>query len=209
MTDRGETGRKEPLKVGLTGGIGSGKTTVAAMFGDLGVPGIDADEISRAVTRPGQIGYQGIVDLFGAEVVAADGGLRRRRLREIVFADPALREKLEALIHPLVRAEILRLLKEVRYHYCLVSVPLLLEKARAADYIDRVLVVDAPEELQMTRAGGRDKTTKADIAKIMKTQVSREQRLAKADDVIDNSGDLDFLKRQVAALHRKYLRLSQ
>ncbi|MGI9228974.1 MAG: dephospho-CoA kinase [Gammaproteobacteria bacterium] len=196
------------LTIGLTGGIGSGKSTVAALFSEHGVPCIDADDISHAVTQPGQTGYEGIIKLFGPTVVAEDGQLKRKQIRQIVFADPELRKQLEALIHPLVRSGIKQFQQQTDYHYCIITIPLLLE-AGETNYIDRILVVDLPEDLQIIRAGGRDNATKAEIASIMQAQISREQRLAKADDVIHNTKDTDFLRQQVEKLHRKYLGLSE
>lgn len=194
------------LKVGLTGGIGSGKTTVAALFHDCGAPCIDADQISHAVTEPGEPGYKGIIELFGAEVVDADKRLNRRKIREIVFNDHALKTKLEKLIHPLVRAGIQQFVEQAKYNYCIIGIPLLLE-TNATSNIDRILVVDLPEDLQIIRACNRDNATKESIESIIKAQIPREQRLTKADDVIHNTKDLNYLKQQVEALHEKYLRL--
>ncbi len=196
------------LKVGLTGGIGSGKTTVTALFADCGAPCIDADRISHAVTEPDQPGYDGIIALFGTGVIAADGRLDRRKIRDIVFRDDVLKTKLENVIHPLVKAAIGELTGQVKYKYCIISIPLLLETETSAE-VDRVLVVDLPEDLQILRACNRDNATTQSIKNIIKAQIPREQRLTSADDVIHNTRDFSFLRQQVEVLHEKYLQLAE
>ena len=193
-----------PLKVGLTGGIGSGKSTVTALFADAGAPCIDADTVSHSVTRQDEAGFKAIVKLFGDKVLTADGELDRRKVREIVFNDHELKTKLEEIIHPLVRQRIDEFVQQVQFNYCIICIPLLLE-TNAGNRVDRILVVDLPEDLQILRASERDNATKNSIESIMKSQVSREERLARADDVIFNTRDISYLKQQVEDLHEKYL----
>ncbi|MGH8246248.1 MAG: dephospho-CoA kinase, partial [Gammaproteobacteria bacterium] len=192
--------------VGLTGGIGSGKTTVSKIFGEFGVPIIDSDEIARDLTRKGGTAYHAVAELFGPEALDAKGELRRDYLRRRVFGDDALLRKLEAIIHPLVYAEIERAAEKVNHPYCVVSIPLLVERGKV-ETLDRVLVVDLPEALQIERAAGRDDVPRSDIVSIMNRQASRSQRLQAADDVIRNDGDPESLAEQVSALHRKYLEI--
>ena len=200
----GRAGIRTPIRVGLTGGIGSGKTTVSQMFGELGVPVIDADEISRTVTKPGGAAYAAVAQLGGAGALAPDGTLRRDELRRRAFQDPGFLKRLEDIIHPLVQEEISRLAAAADHPYCIISIPLLVEKGADAT-LDRVLVVDLPEELQLERAASRDRSDKTAIADIMAQQASRAERLRAADDVIRNDGDLASLRMQVQQLHRQYL----
>ena len=195
------------LRVGLTGGIGSGKSTVERYFQDLGAPTIDADAISRRVAEPGQPAFADIVALFGPEVVDDSGRLRRALMRERVFEDLALKKRLEAVIHPLVRREIQAFIDRVDGPYCVICVPLLLETGARAR-MDRILVVDAPEALQASRASQRDQADAAQIRQIIAAQIPREERLRAADDVISNDGNLENLKLQVKRLHAKYLELA-
>lgn len=192
-----------PLRVGLTGGIGSGKSTVKNYFDELGAPTIDADEISHRLTRPGEEAFNDIVELFGEGCLDETGRLRRRYLRELVFSDPALRKKLESIIHPRVRAAIRDFVDRAAGAYCVICIPLLLETG-AQESLDRVLVVDAPEELQLERAGRRDGAAARQVADIMKAQLGRAERLCAADDVIVNDGDLENLRAQVRRLHERY-----
>lgn len=195
------------LRVGLTGGIGSGKSTVEGCFRDLGAPTIDADAISHRVAEPGQPAFADIVALFGPEVVDDSGRLRRALMRERVFKDLALKKRLEAVIHPLVRQEIQAFTDSANGPYCVICVPLLLETS-ARTRTDRILVVDAPEALQASRASQRDQTDAAQIRQIIAAQIPREERLRAADDVISNDGSLENLKLQVKRLHYKYLELA-
>ncbi|MGD8310000.1 MAG: dephospho-CoA kinase [Chromatiales bacterium] len=191
------------LVVGLTGGIGSGKSSVAALFADLGVPVLDADRIAREAVAPGTAGLDAVVGLLGPEVLDARGRLDRGRVRERVFGDPQLRHRLEAIIHPRVRAELSARLRALDGPYALAVVPLLIE-AGQTDLVDRILVVDLPEELQVRRACERDGVEPDQIRAIMGAQCSRAERLAAADDVIDNSGDPARLERLVRRLHERY-----
>lgn len=196
------------LRVGLTGGIGSGKSTVEGCFRDLGAPTIDADAVSRRVAEPGQPAFADIVALFGPEVVDDSGRLRRALMRERVFKDLALKKRLEAVIHPLVRQEIQAFTDSADGPYCVICVPLLLETGTARARTDRILVVDAPEALQASRASQRDQADAAQIRQIIAAQIPREERLRAADDVISNDGSLENLKLQVKRLHYKYLELA-
>ncbi len=195
------------LVVGLTGGIGSGKSAVAERFQALGVPVIDADEAARAVVDPGTPGLARVRSRFGDQVVDADGRLDRRRLREIVFRDPAARRDLETILHPLIRTHMRSQLDTLRAPYAILAIPLLLETGQAGD-MDRVLVVDCPERLQIERVCARDGIDPERARAILAAQASREQRLEAADDVIDNSGPPERLQPQVEALHRRYLALA-
>jgi dephospho-CoA kinase len=196
-----------PLTVALTGGIGSGKSTVSGMFAALGVPVIDADEISRRISRPGGAAYPAMVALLGTDVLASDGSIRRDCVRKRVFQDDALRRSLEEIVHPLVREEISRSVAGVEFPYCIVSIPLLVETG-AVRRFDRVLVVDAPEDLQIARTMNRDGADAADVIRIQQRQAGRMERLAMADDVIDNRGDLGALRDRVRELHDMYVALA-
>lgn len=196
-----------PLTVALTGGIGSGKTTVTGMFRDLGVPIIDADEISRRVAQPGGTAYPAMVALLGPAALAADGTIRRDYVRTQVFQNEDLRRELEQIVHPVVRQEMRRAIGAVDHAYCIVSIPLLLETGAAGDY-DRVLVVDVAEEEQVRRTALRDGVQAGDVNRIMQSQATRATRLRAADDVIDNSGDPEALRAHVRALHGQYLALA-
>lgn len=197
-----------PLVVGLTGGIGSGKSTVAHLFQELGVPVIDADVVAREVVSPGSPGLAAVVAAFGEEVLdAASGRLDRARLRELAFRTPAQRRLLESILHPLIRDRMRAHLAAVRAPYCIECVPLLVETGRSAE-TDRVLVVDVPPEVQVQRTLKRDGGERETVRRIMEAQATREQRLAAADDVLDNGGDPSGLRERVATLHRRYLVLA-
>ena len=195
---------RPPLVIGLTGGIGSGKTAVADLFAGLGVPVIDADELARSVVTPQRPAYDDIVREFGEAVLTPTGELDRRAMRESVFADPKKRRRLEAIVHPRVYAEIERRLEALDADYAVVVVPLLIETGGAA-LVDRVLVVDAPEELQIERVSRRDGTTAMAVRQILAAQADRATRLGAADDVIENDTSEEALFEKVSALHRRYL----
>ena len=195
------------LRIGLTGGIGSGKSTVAALFAARGVPVIDADIVARERVEPGQPALDEITAAFGRELLDEAGRLNRARLRDLVFADPARRERLEAILHPRIRAEMERRLADCSAPYALLVIPLLFE-ADQRDLVDRVLVVDLPENEQRTRVIARDALPAGQIDAILAAQASRKQRHDGADDLIDNSGDPAALERQVDTLHARYLRLA-
>jgi dephospho-CoA kinase len=190
-------------RVGLTGGIGSGKTTVKHFFDELGAPTIDADEISHRITKPGQAAFDEVVALLGKESLDETGNLDRKRLRALIFDEPDLKQKLEAIIHPRVRAQIREFTDRVDYPYCIICMPLLLETG-AQSTVDRVLVVDAPEELQVTRVGLRDNAEERQTRSIIRSQAGREQRLNAAHDIIVNDGNISDLKAQVDNLHERY-----
>ncbi|MCC6207970.1 MAG: dephospho-CoA kinase [Gammaproteobacteria bacterium] len=195
------------LVVGLTGGIGSGKTAVADCFAALGVPLIDADEIARNLVDPGGDALKDIVTCFGPEILDSHGNLDRGRLRHRVFTDAVERRRLEAILHPRIRTEILARIRRLDAPYCIVSIPLLVETGQS-DLVDRVLVVDCPTELQRERIARRDGWSGEDIDGALQAQASREQRLRAANDVIVNDRDLDSLRRSIATLHRTYLEAS-
>ena len=192
------------LVIGITGGIGSGKTTVANLFSSLGVPVIDADELARQVVTPGQPAYEEIVQFFGPTVVSELGELDRRQLRERVFSNPENRAHLEKIIHPRVYAQMNRQLDRLDVPYAIVVVPLLIESG-GRDLVDRVLVVDSPENLQIARTTHRDGTTPAAVEKILSAQMGRSSRLSAADDVIENDASEEALEETVRELHQKYL----
>ena len=193
------------FRVGLTGGIASGKTTVARLFAALGVPVIDADELAREVVAPGTALLERIAQRFGPEIIDAHGSLRRRALRELVFSDPGARADLEALTHPAIRAAMEARAARADGPYQILAIPLLLEQGRDS-VVDRVLVVDCDEATQIRRLQARDGTTLAQARAMLAAQASRASRLAAADDVITNDGALDALTAQVERLHAQYLR---
>ncbi len=190
-------------RVGLTGGIASGKTTVSNLFAALGVPVIDSDEIAREIVAPGEPALQAIVARFGSGVLQADGSLDRRQLRGLVFADAAARRELEAITHPAIRTAMDQRSAAAGGDYQILAIPLLVEGG-GRGRVDRVLVVDCPEDLQLRRVMARDGSTEAEARAILAAQVGRDARLAVADDVIVNDGDLQRLRGRVEALHRQY-----
>ncbi|WP_028107728.1 dephospho-CoA kinase [Ferrimonas futtsuensis] len=192
--------------IGLTGGIGSGKTTVANLFADRGIELIDADIIAREVVAPGSDGLKAIVDHFGQEVLS-EGELDRSALRARVFNNPQELQWLNNLIHPMVRATMTERGRAAASPYALLVIPLLVENGLQS-LVERVLVVDLPEEEQLRRTMSRDSNDRALVEKIMANQASREQRLAAADDCIDNGGDFADLNTQVERLHQHYLTLA-
>ncbi len=195
------------LTIGLTGGIGSGKSTVCDRFAALGAPIVDADQVAREVVLPGRPGLARIVDQFGREILSRDGTLDRGRLRARVFSDASARKALEAILHPLIREAMDRQVAQLTAPYAILAIPLLLEGGRR-EGIDRVLVVDADESQQIARACRRDHQNREQIRAIIAAQCSREDRLNAADDVIYNTGDLEQLNRQVTEMHNRYLRLA-
>lgn len=193
------------LVIGLTGGIGSGKTTVAKLFAEFNIPIIDADLIARELVEPGQPALEQIVRSFGPRVVKSDGTLDRRRLRERVFADPEERKTLEEILHPLIRQSMMERLERVDGPYVVMVVPLLVDTGNW-DMIDRILVVDVDEETQLQRVMQRDGVNRKQAESIVDTQISREDRLEAADDVMDNTGDITALREEVARLHEFYVK---
>ena len=195
------------FRVGLTGGIASGKSTVADMFGELGAVLIDTDIIAREVVQPGTRGLQDIVDTFGPGLLDADGMLDRPAMRRLVFADDARRKQLEAILHPNIRQEADRQMQTRGGPYQIVIVPLLVESP-LKDLVDRIVVVDCSEEIQLERLLARDSGTNDQARRMIAAQASREERLALADDVIENDEDIDNTRGQVAILHARYLSLA-
>jgi len=198
------TRRGNPLRIGLTGGIASGKSTVADMFADLGVPVIDTDLIARDVVAPGRPALQEIREAFGAGVIAEDGTLDRPAMRALVFGDDEARRRLEAILHPRIGAATREQANAAGGPYQIIVVPLLLESSLRA-FVNRVLVVDCEEETQVARLLSRDAESESQARRILAAQASRAERLAIADDVIANEGDLDDTREQVRRLHRRYL----
>jgi len=195
------------LTIGLTGGIGSGKSTVAEMFRELGAPILDSDVVAREVVEPGTEGLKAVRERFGDDVVQADGGLNRAALRRRIFADEGERRALEGLLHPRIIARMRAWAQPLRAPYCIMVIPLLVE-SRLGHLVDRILVVDAPVEEQRRRAAVRDTAEAGDIDRVIAAQASRAERLAQADDVVRNDGDLNALREQVLALHQRYLDLA-
>ncbi len=193
--------------VGLTGGIGSGKTAVANLFSRQGIEIIDADEISRTLVKTGSPVLEAIIKHFGSSITDAEGNLDRKQLRELVFADNAEKEWLENLLHPLVRQEIERQVAASSSQYVIIVVPLLLESGNYSD-VDRILVIDVPEDVQLERIKKRDGSSETLARSIMDAQMKREERLESADDVISNNSGIDSLEKQVKNLHNQYLQLS-
>jgi dephospho-CoA kinase len=193
------------LTIGLTGGIGSGKSSVAREFERLGVEVIDADALAHRLSAPGGAAIEAIRATFGPEVIDASGALDRARMRGIVFADGDARRRLEAILHPLIRAETERLARAARSPYVVLMIPLLVESGSPRERCDRVLVVDCPEEKQIERVMARSGLARTEVEAIMASQASRQARLAVADDVIDNAGAPSAIAPQVAVLHRRYL----
>lgn len=195
------------LKVGLTGGIGCGKTTVSRLFIELNVPVFDADEIAHDLVRPSQPALCEIVKTFGEDTLLQDGSLNRQFLREIVFSDVQQKLKLEAMLHPRVFATMQEKIESSNTPYCILSIPLLFE-TKKADFVDRILVVDCPVGLQIERVSQRDGMTKERIQSIIDSQATRNFRLSHADDVIDNTITPSELAEHVKKLHNFYLSIS-
>ena len=194
--------------VGLTGGIGSGKSAAAQVFEELGTTVIDTDALAHALTGPGGAAIEPIRAAFGADYLTSDGALDRARMREAVFADAAKKRLLESILHPMIRSRTNELVRAERGPYVILMIPLLIESNEYRKRCQRILVVDCPEELQLARVMARSGLSAAQVRAIMANQVSRGARLAAADDVIDNSLDLAQLRRQVEALHARYLQLA-
>jgi len=199
------------LVIALTGGIGSGKSSVANILAELGAAVIDTDEIAHDLTAAGQPGARAIAREFGAGYLDAGGALDRKRMRELVFSDAAAKQKLETLLHPMIRAEVADRIARVtaktssRPPYIVLVVPLLIETGAYRKLAQRVLVVDSDEQQQVARVVRRSQLTPAAVAAIMASQASREERLRHADDIVRNDGDLATLRASVEALHQKYL----
>ncbi len=194
------------LIIGLTGGIGSGKSTVAKLFEEKGITVIDADQLARDLTLPDQPALHKIVEKFGSDILLPNHTLDRSKLRKLIFKDDHKRIWLEQLLHPLIRDGVAQQIKDAHSPYCIVMIPLLIESA-PNPLINRILVVDANKEEQLERAATRDKQSGGEIYTILSKQATRAQRLKAADDVISNMGTLEDLRGQVDALHRYYMSL--
>ncbi len=191
---------------GLTGGIGSGKSTVARLFGELGVHWVDADDVAREVVEPGTPALERIAKHFGTHILTSEGALDRAQLRGIVFQQPEERAWLESLLHPIIRDELIRQLNPENYQlpYVLLVSPLLLETDQH-ELVDRIFVIDVPKDVQLERTMARDTNSREQVERIIAAQMSREDRLARADEVIDNDRPLDDVTRQVRELHERLL----
>ena len=197
------------LKVGLTGGIGSGKSTVAKTLKAKGIQIIDADKIAREVVAPGESALLKITEYFGEGILLPDGSLNRSELKAKIFSDPTAKKRLEDILHPSIRQRILQRVDEaIDTPYVVADIPLLVEN-NYPTYFDRVVVVDCTEAQQIARVKARDELPEAQIKSIMKSQATRENRLAAATDVIDNTGDLSSLNTQIEKLHETLLSLVQ
>ncbi len=196
------------LIIGLTGGIGSGKSTVAELFRELGVPVYDADVEARRLVEPGQPTLHLLTREFGSQILQHDGSLDRAKLRTLVFSDSDQRRRLESILHPPIRAALQKHIAATTAPYCIVVIPLLFESGQR-DLVKRVLVVDTPEAQQISRTVARSGLDHAMVEHIMAAQWSRAQRVAQADDVIANTGSLDTLRAHVETLHTQYLQLSE
>jgi len=197
-----------PLRIGLTGGIASGKSTVTQRFAELGVPVIDADVASRKVVEPGTPGLAQVVERFGAGILEG-GRLDRRALRNLIFEDSSLRQALDAILHPLIREEMEHEAAQAQAPYVIMAIPLLVEGRSSAKRVDRVLVVDADETLQIQRLQARDGSSAEQARAILTSQATRAARLKTADDVLLNSGSVSDLRQAVDRLHEQYLQLAQ
>ncbi len=192
------------LRIGLTGGIGVGKSAACHIFAELGVPVLDADQISREVVAPGEPVLVEIAELFGHAVLTTEGALNRGYLRDIIFTNPKLRRQLEAILHPLIKQRLIEQSERIKAPYVILAIPLLLE-AGWKSLVDRVLVIDSPVEEQIKRTITRDGINRQQAEAIIASQMERGERLRQADDIITNDGDLQHLRRQIHALHQHYL----
>ena len=198
----------ETYVVVLTGGIASGKTAVSDLFEQRGVPVIDTDRIAHEIVEPGRPALKRIAEAFGQEFLGSDGRLDRKKMRNAIFSSPQQKNRLESILHPAIASEVDQLVSQVEEPWCILVVPLL-GATRLFSWIDRVLVVDVEESVQIERVMARDKISRKQAQSILDAQTSRPQRLAMADDILDNSGSLEQLEVKVDKLYRKYLALTQ
>lgn len=196
------------FKVGLTGGVASGKSTVTELFQQLGITVIDADMIARGLLNKNTDSYRQVIKHFGHDVLMENGDIDRAWLRARIFSDRNAKQALENIIHPQVRQQMLAAVSECDAPYCILSVPLLVE-AQMQDLVDRIVVVDADEKTQLSRLIARDNISQSEAVKMLQGQCQRAQRLAVADDIIDNSQTIDSLRPQVEQLHQQYLELAE
>jgi dephospho-CoA kinase len=197
------------LRIGLTGGIASGKSTVSQRFAELGVSVIDADVAARAVVEPGTPGLEQVVQRFGAGILCPNGELDRPALRELIFNDPAARRDLDAILHPLIRAHMEQQAAAAAGPYLIMAIPLLVEGGSSRERLDRILVVDVDEAVQLERVQARDGISIAQARAILGSQASRAARLEAADDVLQNGGTVAELRQAVDRLHERYLKQAQ
>ena len=199
--------------VGVTGGIGSGKTTVANLFAELGATVVDTDAIAHELTGPCGAAMPEITHAFGRSILQADGSLDRGAMRQLCFSDPTARKRLESILHPLIRSESLARVRTLRARddvpYVLLVVPLLIESGAYREHIDRILVIDCDESVQIARVMTRSRLSAEEVRAIMATQASRDERRAVADDLLTNDDGLDGLQPQVFRLHHRYVELAQ
>lgn len=196
------------LLIGLTGGIGCGKSAVADLFAELGISIVDTDQIARQFTAVGQPALTAIANKFGTDFLLPDGELDRPRLRHLVFTSPEAKSKLEAILHPLIRDEAKRRLALAQSPYAIVAVPLLLETGAYREIVQRILVVDCSEAQQLERVVARNGLEETEVRAIMTHQLNRHERLSQADDIVDNHGSRSALRPQVEQLHQRYLKLA-
>jgi dephospho-CoA kinase len=208
VADKDQQRKTAPLRIGLTGGIASGKTAVANMFAEMGAAIIDTDLIARAVVQPGEPALEQLRQEFGDEIIQVGGDLDRAALRQSVFSDDEKRIRLEQILHPLIQQETIRQAEFATGDYQLIVVPLLVESP-LRDFVDRILVVDCAEATQIKRLISRDSESEEQARRILAAQASREDRLAIADDVVRNDGSLARTRQQVENLHTIYRQLSQ
>ena len=197
------------LHIGLTGGIGSGKSTAAFYFSELGAPVIDADQIAHKITKPYQEDFKKIIIHFGNQVLTCEGFLNRVQLNKLIFENPIERQWLENLLHPLIIFEMKEALKKINAPYCILVIPLLAESSRIIDFLDGILVIDVPKVFQIQRTKARDQLSNRQIQLILQSQSSSEKRLTMADDIIVNDKTTLVLRKAVFQLHCKYLRLAE
>jgi dephospho-CoA kinase len=192
--------------IGLTGGIGSGKSTVATLFKDIDVDLIDADDLARDSLNINSEGYKLFIDEFGDKYLDENKNINRELIRKLIFNDLDAKSKLENIIHPIVRSGIETFIRNTKSNYCIIVVPLIFETNSSKIY-DRILVIDCDVDVQISRTSKRDNQVKSDIENIINKQATREQRLSIADDVIVNNGSLDLLRMEVLKIHKKYLEI--
>ena len=196
------------FKVGLTGGIASGKSTICQLFSQHNIPIIDADIIARKLVEPNKDAFKEIVQLFGKEILQNDGTLNRKQLRQLIFSNKKSKQQLESILHPRIRQQLLQQSEQQNANYCILVIPLLVE-ANMSDLVDHIVVVDIEEEQQLKRLCLRDNISLSDAQSIIKSQSSREERLAIADDVIANNNSTESLSQVINELHKKYCNLAK
>lgn len=199
---------QHPYTIALTGGIASGKTIVSNEFARLGVPIIDTDVIAHKLVEPGQPALKEIEGVFGSTIIDGSGRLKRQELRSLIFSDQGKRTKLESILHPKIRKEVYEAVAKVDFDYCILVIPLLAERG-AYSYLDRILVIDVENEMQISRLMARDNCNRKQAEQVLAAQASRKKRLSIADDILQNSGTLQQARHKVDQLHQKYLQLAK